>query len=146
HDFRTRSKKFKDHNKATIYVAANYPQWQTFIINELKNIYQEKSSLPEAKTLASHFTNLKGIDAKYSKKIMPFVSYCQTLVNEANNNINILDRHLTFNEYEILNNNQQYIQQELELNELHIIKTDDAVTINNSEDITPGKPLIQFSV
>ncbi|CAF3726768.1 unnamed protein product [Adineta steineri] len=134
------------HNKATIYVAANYPQWQTFIINELKNIYQEKSSFPEAKTLASHFTNLKGIDAKYIKKTMPFVSYCQTLVNEANNNIHILDRHLTFNEYEILNDNQQYIKRELRLDELHIIKTDDAVNINNSEDITPGKPLIQFYV
>ncbi|CAF0849547.1 unnamed protein product [Adineta steineri] len=138
HDFRTRSKKFKDHNKATIYVAANYPQWQTFIINELKNICQENSSFPDTKTLASHFTNLKGIDTKYTKKIMPFVSYCQTLVNEANNNIHILDRHLTFNEYEILNDNQQYIQRELKLNELHIMKTDDAVNINNSEDITPG--------
>ncbi|CAF4343729.1 unnamed protein product, partial [Adineta steineri] len=52
----------------------------------------------------------------------------------------------TFNEYEILNDNQQYIQRELKLNELHIYKTDDAININNSEGITPGKPLIQFSV
>ncbi|CAF4357781.1 unnamed protein product [Adineta steineri] len=70
---------------------------------------------------------------------------CITYDTPDSQRVNILDRHLTFNEYEILNDNQQYIQRELKLNELHIIKTDDAVNINNTEDITPGYYNIIFS-
>lgn len=71
---------------------------------------------------------------------MPFVNYCQQLVKNANNNISALDQQLTFNEYDILVDNQQYIKKSLKLNKLQIklIDEDDTVNINNPDDITPG--------
>ncbi|CAF3923890.1 unnamed protein product [Rotaria sordida] len=149
--FRNRSKilttqQNKKYDEAIIYVARDYPQWQIFIINQLKIIFKENLSFPDNKILSSYFKDRQEIDIKYTKKVMPFVTYCQQLVKEANNNINVLDQHLTFNEYEILIHNQQYIQRSLKLNQLQIKLINDEHTenINNLDDIIPGKPLIQF--
>ncbi|CAF1352824.1 unnamed protein product, partial [Rotaria sp. Silwood1] len=151
HYFRNRSKilttqQNKKYNVAVIYVACNYPRWQIFVINQLKIFFKENLSFPDNKILSSYFKDRQEIDKKYAKKVMPFVTYCQQLVKEANNNINILDQHLSFNEYEILVHNQQYIQRSLKLDELEIkvIDEEDTININNLDDVIPGKPLIQF--
>ncbi|CAF1206804.1 unnamed protein product [Rotaria sordida] len=55
-------------------------------------------------------------------------------------------QHLTFNEYEILIHNQQYIQRSLKLNQLQIKLIDDEHTgnINNIDDIIPGYHINKF--
>ncbi|CAF2993244.1 unnamed protein product [Rotaria sp. Silwood2] len=151
HYFRNRSKTLtaqqnKKYSEAIIHVARDYPRWQIFVINQLKKIFKENSSFPDNKILSSYFKDRPEIDVKYAKKIMPFVTYCQQLVKEANNNINILDQHLSFNEYEVLLNNQEYIQRSLKLNQLQIklIHEEDTGCISNLDDVIPGYYTIKF--
>ncbi|CAF2777360.1 unnamed protein product [Rotaria sp. Silwood2] len=131
-------------NHATILVARAYSSWQTFILNELKQIFLDKNSFPDNKILLMHFKDRPEIGTKYLEKTMPFVSYCQQLVKNANYNINALNQHLTFDEYETLVYNQEYIKRSLKLDQLDIKSIGDENTIEtmmnttNLEDVVPG--------
>ncbi|CAF1020660.1 unnamed protein product [Adineta steineri] len=132
----------------TIYVAKSYPSWQTFVINELKQLYSSNNKiLPDNKQLSSHFKDRKEIDKKYVKKLMPFVIYSKELV-EKSGNIESLDQHLSFDEFEILRINQDYLRRTLNLEEINICSADEnennQLMLTNFEDILPGKPLIYF--
>ncbi|CAF4160835.1 unnamed protein product, partial [Adineta steineri] len=132
----------------TIYVAKSYPSWQTFVINELKQLYSSNNkTLPDNKQLSSHFKDRKEIDKKYVKKLMPFVIYSKELV-EKSGNIESLDQHLSFDEFEILRINQDYLRRTLNLEEINICSADEnennQLMLTNFEDILPGKPLIYF--
>jgi leucyl-tRNA synthetase len=128
---------------ATIYVARSYPSWQTFIINELKQLFLSNNhSLPDTKILSGHFKNRPEIDKKYQNKLMPFVVYSKGLL-EKDGDVNALDRHLSFDEYDILQFNQDYLRRALDVEQIDIRLTDGTIS-NNLEDILPGKPLVYF--
>jgi leucyl-tRNA synthetase len=133
---------------ATIFVARSYPSWQTFVINELKQLFLSNNhSLPDSKNLASHFKDRSEIDKKYQKKLMPFVIYSKGLL-EKDGDVNALDRHLSFDEYDVLRLNQDYLRRALDVEQIDIRLTDgnetDGASLNNLEDILPGKPLVHF--
>jgi leucyl-tRNA synthetase len=133
---------------ATIFVARSYPSWQTFVINELKQLFNSNNkSLPDSKQLAVHFKDRAEIDKKYVKKLMPFVIYSKDLV-EKSGDITSLDQHLPFDEYEVLQFNQDYLRRALEVEQVDIRSTDanevDLTMLSNLEDILPGKPLVHF--
>lgn len=131
-------------DKAIIYVANDYPQWQKFIINELKNIFGINSSFPDNKSLAAHFKDQKEIDVKYQKKVMPFVSHIVKLVQNANNDINVLNKLIDFDEYKTLIENQQYMKNTLKIDQLYIqsINESDSTDSNNLDDVVPGNYFI----
>ncbi len=133
---------------ATIFVISSYPSWQTFVINELKQLYLANNhSLPDSKQLAMHFKDRVEIDKKHQKKLMPFVIYSKDLL-EKSGNIESLDRHLSFDEYKVLQFNQDYLRRTLNMEEINIVLTDGKENTgsisNNLEDILPGKPVIYF--
>lgn len=132
---------------ATIYVARSYPSWQTFVINELKKLYVEnKNSLPDSKQLAIHFKDRPEIEKKYQKKLMPFVIFSKDVLEKARD-IKSLDQHLSFDEYQILQYNQDYLRRALNVEQIEIRSTDGNETdaaLTNLEDIVPGKPLVHF--
>ena len=166
HDFRLRlksytiqqtSKKSKETNNqtlvapthATIFVARSYPSWQTFVINELKQLFLSNNySLPDNKQLAIHFNDRQEINEKYKKKLMPFVIYSKGLL-EKSGDLSSLDRHLSFDEYQVLQYNQDYLRRVLNVEQVDIHFTDDHVIsdtamLNNLDDVLPGKPLVHF--
>ncbi len=158
HDFRLRLDTYKTQQTngkstqsplspihATIFVARSYPSWQTFVINELKQLFLDNNhSLPDSKILAVHFKDRSEIDKKYQKKLMPFVIYSKDLV-EKNGNVKALDRHLSFAECDVLRFNQNYLRRVLDVEQIDIRLTDDNQTNSSMlEDILPGKPFIHF--
>jgi leucyl-tRNA synthetase len=166
HDFRLRVKSYKTQQTtgkskgskttqppltpthATIFVAQSYPSWQTFVINELKQLFLANNhSLPDSKQLAIHFKDRSEIDKKYQKKLMPFVIYSKDLL-EKNGDVSSLDRHLSFDEYDILQFNQDYLRRALDVEQIDIRSTDgnetDAAMLSSLEDILPGKPFVHF--
>jgi len=167
HDFRLRIKTYKTQQTsgkskgakptqtpplapthATIFVARSYPSWQTFVINELKQLFiANKNTLPDSKQLAVHFKDRKEIDKKYQKKLMPFVIYSKELL-EKSGNVDALDQHLSFDEYEVLQYNQDYLRRALDIEQIEIRLVDGNETDQNLavnlEDILPGKPLVHF--
>ena len=133
---------------ATIYVARSYPSWQTFVINELKQLFTANSNtLPDSKQLSVHFKDRPEIDKKYVKKLMPFVIHSKGLV-EKNGDISALDQHLTFDEYDVLQYNQDYLRRALNVEQIEICATDsitgDSSATINLEDVVPGQPLVHF--
>ena len=91
-----------------------------FVVDELKNIYMKNSSFPDSKVLVMHFRDRPEIGAKHVKNLMPFVDFCQKSVQEANGSIHVLDQHMSFNEYETLLANQEYIKRSLKSDRLDI--------------------------
>jgi len=68
---------------ATVFVARSYPSWQTFVINELKQLFLSNNhSLTDSKQLSTHFKDRPEIDKKYQKKLMPFVIYSKDLLEK----------------------------------------------------------------
>ncbi len=160
HDFRLRYKSQQTSGKsrtqsslspthATVFVARSYPFWQTFVINELKQLFLlNNHSVPDNKQLAIHFKDRIEIDRKYQKKLMPFVIYSKELL-EKSGDISSLDRHLSFDEYEVLQFNQDYLRRTLDVERIDIRlvdgnETTDATMLSNLEDLLPGKPIIYF--
>ena len=133
---------------ATIFVARSYPSWQTFVINELKQLFvSNKNSLSDSKQLALHFKDRVEIEKKYQKKLMPFVIHSKDIL-EKSGDVTSLDRHLSFDEYEVLQYNQEYLRRALNVEQIDIRLTDgnetDVTTVVNLEDILPGEPIVHF--
>ncbi|UJR23818.1 hypothetical protein I4U23_026794 [Adineta vaga] len=134
---------------ATIFVARSYPSWQTFVINELKQLFHSNGNvLPDNKQLSVHFKDRSEIDKKYMKKLMPFVTHLKSLF-EKSGDIKSIDQHLSFDEYEVLRMNQDYLRRALNVEQIEIRSIDgnENEMINapvNFEDILPGEPLIHF--
>jgi len=133
---------------ATIIFARNYPAWQIFVINELKGLYRANGNkFPDSKELSLHFKDRSEIEKKHQKKMMPFVIHLKDLV-EKNGNLKALDQHLSFNENDVLNQNQEYFRRTLNVEQVEIRSTDtfdqNATNSMNVDEIIPGKPVVHF--
>jgi hypothetical protein len=134
---------------ATIFVAHSYPSWQTFVLNELKQLFVANNhSLPDSKQLATHFKDRPEIEKKHQKKLMPFVIYSKDLLDKSGD-VRALDQHLSFNEFDVLSNNHEYFRRALNVEQIEIRLIEPghepaANTPVNLEDILPGKPLVHF--
>jgi hypothetical protein len=78
---------------------------------------------------------------------MSFVIFAKYLL-EKHGDIKSLDQHLSFNEYELLQTNEDYLRYALEIEQINIHLIDpsesDAKVLTNFEDILPGKPVIYY--
>lgn len=64
----------KKPSHATIWVAKEYPPWQSFVLNTLQRLHTENGGkLPDNNVIASTLKAEKSL-GKYMKKIMPFVA------------------------------------------------------------------------
>ncbi|CAF1142501.1 unnamed protein product, partial [Didymodactylos carnosus] len=132
---------------ATVFVAKTYPKWQLFVLNEMKELCMKNNNqMPDNKQLSTHFKNRKEIEKKHQKELMPFIIHNKDLYEKSGGDINTLDHHLSFDEYDLLKTNIEYIRRSLDIESISIRLTG-TVEENeniNIDDILPGKPLIQF--
>jgi hypothetical protein len=65
---------------------------------------------------------------------MPFVIYSKELL-EKNGNVSSLDRHISFDEYQVLQFNQEYLRRAIDVEQIDIRLTDkneiDTIWLNN---------------
>ncbi|XP_012534882.1 leucine--tRNA ligase, cytoplasmic [Monomorium pharaonis] len=125
-----------------IWIAKTYPPWQSVILTIMKEMYYKNGNkLPDNKTLATVFSS-KAELKKYMKRVMPFVQ----LIKEKMEIIGVsaLNLSLDFNEFDVLENNKEYLQKTLGLYDI-IIKYTDEAPEKTREECCPGAPYINFS-
>jgi hypothetical protein len=130
---------------ATIFIASSHPSWKLFVIDHLNQLYLANNhSLPNFKELAKYFTDRSEIDEKYRKKLIPFVVFLRDSFDKKNEIISF-DQHLSFNEYEILQINEDYLRCVLNIEEIEIHLIDiNKPDVTNLENISPGNPCVTF--
>ncbi|KAI4462763.1 leucyl-trna synthetase [Holotrichia oblita] len=128
-------------NRVTIWVAKNYPPWQSCILTTMQQLYQKDGKLPDNKIL---LTELSAIDElkKYMKRVMPFVQ----MVREKSENIGskAFAVSLEFDEVEVLRNNSIYLANTLDLDEVVIKTTEEEGATEKIKECCPGQPHIIF--
>jgi leucyl-tRNA synthetase len=98
--------------RGTIWVAKEYPPWQSTILAHLASEYKD-GKVPENKKLAADFARMPELK-KYQKKVMPFV---QT-IKERIESVGIqrgTQQTSDFDEIEVLNNNIAYLRSSLDV-------------------------------
>lgn len=132
-------------NKATIFVAKTFPQWQQIILDTLKAMYSENNnSFPaDNKLILNQLTGKEELK-KYMKKVMPFVAFLKDQTNKKGPSA--LNTAIDFDEYKTLETNLTYLRETLKLKTLNVCFTSEITEDMklNVEDIVPGKPLIVY--
>ncbi|GIY96883.1 leucine--tRNA ligase, cytoplasmic [Caerostris extrusa] len=149
HSFRLRQKNLKGKKgvavskptHAVIWVARTFPPWQSTILQTLQKLYKEPGGLPENKIIAVELGRLTELK-KYMKKAMPFAQVMKEKTKSLG--LSALNLFLDFDEMTILKENQEYLLNTLDLEELSFKYTDES---NDKilEDCCPGEPIIIYS-
>ncbi|KAL4230623.1 Leucine--tRNA ligase [Mactra antiquata] len=152
HDFRKRFKQYTATGKgkkvvpppthATIYIAKSYPPWQNTILTTLRNMYNEKTGLPDNKLIAAALGKITDLK-KYMKKSMPFVMVAKE--NFEKHGLAALNLTMDFDEEQIMTTNLKYLTNTLELEGVSIKFSEEADGAKVKEDCCPGKPFVTFS-
>jgi len=156
HSFRLRLKTYftqkgKDKNKApvvnpthgTIYVAKQFPKWQSIILNTMKAEYEDnKKKLPENSVIASKLSKVPDLK-KYMKKVMPFAEHRKQMFAEFGESV--FNETSAFSERDVLNENIAYLMSTLDLEGLDI-EFSDAAEERIQDETCPGEPFIVFRV
>ncbi|XP_056140550.1 leucine--tRNA ligase, cytoplasmic-like [Lampris incognitus] len=125
----------------TIYIAKSYPPWQHSALSLLGKHYKSNGGvLPDNKVIAGELGALPELK-KYMKRVMPFVAMIKE--NLEKNGPRVLDLELEFDERAVLLENQVYLTNSLELEQIDVLfasEADDKV----KEDCCPGKPFSVF--
>ncbi|XP_071570037.1 leucine--tRNA ligase, cytoplasmic [Temnothorax nylanderi] len=135
---------FTDIEKPTqgiIWVAKTYPPWQSIILTTIREMYSKnENKLPDNKALSTAFAG-KAELKKYMKRVMPFVQ----LVKEKMETVGLSALNLTldFNEFDVLENNKEYLKNTLGLHDIVIKYTDEAPE-KTREECCPGAPYMNF--
>ncbi|KAL6254270.1 hypothetical protein P5V15_014885 [Pogonomyrmex californicus] len=130
-------------NQGIIWVAKTYPPWQSIVLTTMREMYSKnETKLPDNKVLSTAFAN-KAELKKYMKRVMPFVQ----LVREKMETIglNALNLTLDFNEFNVLEDNKEYLKSTLGLHDI-IIKYTDEAPEKTKEECCPGAPYINFFI
>ncbi|XP_053599926.1 leucine--tRNA ligase, cytoplasmic [Plodia interpunctella] len=129
-------------NKATVWVAKEYPKWQHIILTTLKNL-NGPSGLPDNKTISIELGKVAELK-KYMKRVMPFVQATREDVGRVG--VDALAVGLPFDEAAVLLDNRQYLLSTLDLESLEVKHTDSEDTPEKTkEDCAPGQPHINFT-
>jgi leucyl-tRNA synthetase len=131
-------------NKATIYVAKNFPPWQATICQVLHDLYIEHNGqCLDNKIIASKLAKCDSLK-KYMKKAMPFAELRKQIILKLGEEA--FNLTLPFDEAEILSENMSYIKSAL--NDLQNVEIKDAESSDDPrilEDCCPSAPIIIFS-
>ncbi|KRT82169.1 tRNA synthetase, partial [Oryctes borbonicus] len=128
-------------NRVTIWVAKNYPAWQSCILTTMKQLYEKNGKLPDNKTISLELCSKKELK-NYMKKVMPFAQ----MVREKSEQIGskAFAVSLEFNEAEVLSNNNVYLANTLDLEEVVVRTTDEEGATEKIKECCPGQPHIVF--
>lgn len=131
-------------NKAThgvIYVAKKFPQWQAIIISTLHDLHLENGlTLPENSVIAQKLGKL-GELKKYMKKAMPFAETRRKMLLTQGDQV--FNQTAPFDELSVLNENINYLQSTLDLEDLQV-KYADTAESKIQEECCPLEPYIVF--
>ncbi|XP_013185912.2 leucine--tRNA ligase, cytoplasmic [Amyelois transitella] len=129
-------------NKATIWVAKEYPKWQHIILTTLKQL-NGAGGLPDNKTISTELGKVPELK-KYMKRVMPFVQ--ATRENMERVGVEALSVGLPFDEAAVLLDNRQYLLSTLDLDSIEVKHTECAdAPEKTKEDCAPGQPHINFT-
>ncbi|CAK9832852.1 Leucine--tRNA ligase, cytoplasmic [Anthophora retusa] len=128
--------------QGTIWVAKTYPPWQNAILIALKELYLKNGNkLPENKIIAAELEKLPELK-KHMKRAMPFVQVIKEKMEVCG--LSVFNLTLDFDEFKILQDNKQYLENTLDLESITIKYTDEAPE-KTREECCPGAPYINFS-
>ncbi|VDM96609.1 unnamed protein product [Thelazia callipaeda] len=129
--------------EAILYVAKEYPSWQKEVLVLLSQYYQEgQGMLPDNKEISYRFGSTISLK-KIMKKVMPFVQLIRE--NLVVHGSSALDITYSFDQVEVLKQNENYILSTLNLEKIAIIDVEREDTpVNVAELVCPGKPLIMY--
>ncbi|XP_048511037.1 leucine--tRNA ligase, cytoplasmic isoform X2 [Athalia rosae] len=126
----------------TIWVAKTFPPWQNTVLTSMKQLYEKNGNiLPDNKIIATELGTKPDLK-KYMKRVMPFVQTTREKVDTLG--VAALNLTLDFDEFEVLQINQEYLRNTLTLEEV-IIKYTDEASDKTKEECCPGAPYITFS-
>lgn len=145
--FRTQAGKAKKGwTKASILVSASYPQWK---VNTLTWMQQQYKNGEFSETFMKDLKEWAGKNAPEKKMvglIMKFASFMKDEVMDVGEVA--MDLQLPFDQKEILEEAQKYVQAQLAIAEVDVIRVDEAegseVPEKLKENVTPGKPSLWF--
>ncbi|XP_066146894.1 leucine--tRNA ligase, cytoplasmic [Euwallacea fornicatus] len=132
----------KKPNVCTIWVAKSFPLWQSCILTVLKTHFVKNGNLPDNKTLSTELAKKDELK-KYMKRVMPFVQTTREKVNQFG--LKTFALTLEFDEAEILRNNNVYLANTLDVEEVIIKFTDDPNANDKMRECCPGSPFVLFS-
>jgi len=132
--------------KARIYIAEKFPEWHQQVLTMLNELYvQNKNTMPELSSIASHIVNSEDELSKQMKKVMALVSSIhEEFLSEGASALSLI---VPFDEKLVLTENLPYIQTTLKLEKIDIYKTTDPSVPEAQNFLAPacpGKPLIFF--
>jgi len=121
--------------KATVFVAASYPEWKQKILTTLKVMFEQNNTdEKEISKVLSADNDLK----KVMKKVMPFVATVkEQYVTQGKS---ALELKLPFDEKAFMESQLDFLTRTLELTELQVKYADEDL----KEKSSPGQPMIQY--
>jgi len=130
-------------NHITIFVARNYPAWQEKTLNFLKANYSPSAeqAFPENTAILQNLKSIAEIKP-FMKKLMPFVAFVKAQVVEKGPGV--LESHLPFDEFDVFEENKEYIIRSLDLDSIEICESSLHADQKLVADVCPGKPMCQF--
>ncbi|XP_054158763.1 leucine--tRNA ligase, cytoplasmic-like [Oppia nitens] len=148
--FMTQKSKDKTANKAlaaklpthaTIYVAKQFPQWQSIILTTMKTLYEDnKRKLPDNKLIAEKLSKNPDLK-KYMKKVMPFAEHRKQMFVEFGESV--FEETSAFDERQVLRENIAYLTSTLDLESVDI-EFADAADEKIQGECCPGDPYIVY--
>ena len=145
--FRTMAGKAKKGwTSASIVVSDSYPQWKIDTLNWMQEQYKDGQFSGTFMKDLQGWTKEHVSDKKMIKFTMQFASFMKNEVLEVGPVA--LDVQLPFDQKEILEQARNYIQAQLAISDLDVLKLDSGeasgVPGKIAENVTPGKPAIWF--
>ena len=145
--FRTLAGKAKKGwTKASILVSDSYPQWKIDTLNWMQEQYKDGEFSSTFMKDLKDWTAKNVSDKKMIKFTMQFASFMKNEVADVGTMA--MDVQLPFDQKEILSEAQKYVQSQLTIPEIDILKVDSEegaeVPEKLRENVTPGKPSMWF--
>ncbi|KAL0126848.1 hypothetical protein PUN28_005306 [Cardiocondyla obscurior] len=139
---KTKSNSIEKPTQGIIWVAKTYPPWQSIVLTTMREMYTKNgNTLPDNKVLSATLADKPELK-KYMKRVMPFVQLMKDKIKTVG--LSALNLTLDFNELDVLENNKEYLQKTLGLNNITIKYTDEAPE-KTKEECCPGTPYMTFS-
>ena len=130
--------------KGTIFVAAEYPEWQRVTLSYLDEHYDAATNdFPDNRSLLPELKKLPELaDKKVFKNVMPFISFVRAAMAEKGRDA--LASVLPFDETATLVTNVAYLQKALKLEEVTIKALTDCTDAKLAMQGKPGDPVSVF--